>query len=105
MRSEPQIWHLIVGLAVQHAPGRLLVFSIPLFEEEGCSRGPTHRLNLVDPLWLHFPSSRATLTADDRPMDAGQITPRYRPDQRLKRNEPNRRRHQPNRIQPIWNAI
>src|SRR6266487_1000380 len=104
MRSRPQVRHLIVSLAVQNAPGRFLISSTPLLEEESRSRRPTHRFDLIDPLRLHFASARAALSTYDRPMDAAQISFGYGPDQRLKGNKSDCSRHPSNSVQPIQNA-
>jgi hypothetical protein len=45
--------------------------------------------NLRDPLLRHRTRTRATLAADDCPLDARQIGPSHGPEQRLKRNKPN----------------
>src|SRR5262245_30001136 len=60
----------------------------PLLEEKSRLCLTTCDFNLRDPLLGHRSRTRAALAADDCPLNALQIGPNHRPEQRLKRNKP-----------------
>jgi hypothetical protein len=80
--------HLIERAAAIVPAGALFANAAPLLEEKRRSCLATCGLNLRDPLFRHRSRTRAALAADDCPVDAAQIGPNHRPEQRFERNEP-----------------
>jgi hypothetical protein len=65
---------------------------VPLFEQERHLFGDALVADGPDPVRMHRPGARAGFAAGDDPVDAGQIQPGQRAEQRLAGQEPSYRR-------------
>src|SRR5436305_4390745 len=83
---------VVVGSAVDLAPGAALAHAAPLFEEEGDVRASALVADRLDPAILKRPGARATLAAEDHPADAPQVDGAEVLKERLHREHPEARR-------------
>src|SRR5262249_5144831 len=85
----------VPSAAVQAAPGRLLVSSAPLLEEERDTLPRAGGSDLAHPGRVHRPAAWPGLAAHDGPVDIPQIDRTDAGDQRLERYEAHGRRSLP----------
>ena len=79
-RKPEREWSAYEKRRMRRLSEPLLVGAAPLFEEERDSGVPAYRLDLVDPLRVHWPRARAALSTHNHPMDSGQIGAGHRAD-------------------------
>jgi hypothetical protein len=103
-RAQPGTPRLKILIDAASEVGPALFFSLlvitasflPIFTleaQEGDHRTPAKPLDFVNPGRVHVPRPGATLSADDRPMDIGQVRLCDRADERLERDEAHGSRH------------